>query len=90
MTVDEIKAVIEQTVPDSTAYVLDPMNDGQHLQAIVISPAFENMMLVKQHKMVMGPLKEAFASSVHALGLKTFTPETWNTVKGQYGLKEDS
>lgn len=85
MTLDEIKNIIESNIPDSQAIVLDPMNDGEHLQAIVISSAFEGMMLVKQHKMVMQPLKEAFASSVHALGLKTFTPDKWDQVKGQLG-----
>jgi len=86
MTLDEIKATIENAVPDSTAYVLDPMNDGQHLQAMVVSPAFEGMMLIKQHKMVMQPLKSAFAESVHALGLKTFTPEKWEEARTEFNL----
>lgn len=84
MITDDIKKVIEQAVPQATAYVLDPMNDGQHLQAIVISPAFEGRALVQQHQMVMRPLKDAFAQSVHALGLKTFTPEKWEKEKPNY------
>ena len=84
MTLEEIKKIIESSVPDSTVYVLDPMNDGEHLQAFVISATFENMILVKQHKMVMGPLKDAFKEYVHALGVKTFTPEKWESVKDQY------
>ena len=86
MTLDEIKKKIESSVPSSVAYVLDPMNDGEHLQAIVISPVFEGMMLIKQHQMVMKPLTEAFAQSVHALALKTFTPKKWNEVKSEYKL----
>ena len=86
MTLEEIKKTIEAAVPNSTAYILDPMNDGQHLQAIVVSSTFKGMMLVKQHQMVMKPLKEAFHSAVHAMGLKTFTPEKWNEVKNQYQL----
>lgn len=86
MTLDDIKQTIEAAVPDSTAYVLDPMNDGQHLQAFVISSTFNEMILVKQHQMVMKPLKEAFAQSVHALGLKTFTPEKWEKEKERYGF----
>ena len=85
MTLDEIKKIIEDNIPDAEAIVLDPMQDGEHLQAFVISSTFENMMLVKQHQMVMKPLKEAFASSVHALGLKTFTPAKWEQEKNQYG-----
>ena len=86
MTVDEIKKTIEAAIPHSTAYILDPMNDGQHLQAFVVSPAFAGMMLVKQHQMVMKPLKEALAGAVHALALKTFTPDKWNEAKGQFGM----
>ena len=86
MIVEYVKKIIQMHVPDSTVYVLDPMNDGQHLQAIVISPVFEGMMLVKQHQMIMKPLKEAFAESVHALALKTFTPKNWEAVKDQYSV----
>jgi len=86
MTLDEIKQIIEKAVPNSTAFVLDPMNDGQHLQAFVVSSTFEGVMLVKQHQMVMNPLKDAFASSVHALGLKTFTPEKWEVQKEKFGF----
>ena len=62
------------------------MNDGQHLQAYVISSTFEGMMLIKQHQLVMKPLKEAFASSVHALALKTFTPQKWELEKSNLGF----
>lgn len=86
MTLNDIKKTIEQSVPDSTVYVLDPMNDGQHLQAFVISPAFEGMMLIKQHQMIMQALTKAFATSVHALGLKTFTPQKWETEKTKFGF----
>jgi acid stress-induced BolA-like protein IbaG/YrbA len=86
MHVDEVKKTIEENVPGAIAHVLDPMNDGQHLQAFVISPAFEGLMLIKQHQMVMGPLTQAFATSVHALGLKTFTPERWELEKTKYGF----
>lgn len=86
MTPGKIKSTIEEAIPQSTAHIFDPMRDGQHLQAVVISPAFEGVTLVKQHQMVMNPLKEAMAGAVHALGLKTFTPQKWQDVKGQYGF----
>ena len=84
MTLEEIKKQIESSVPQATAYILDPMHDGLHLEAIVVSAAFSGLSLVKQHQMVMKPLKEAFTQSVHALGLKTFTPEKWAEVKEKY------
>ncbi len=86
MTPEDIQGIIERTIPQARAHVLDPMCDGRHLQAIVISPVFEGMPLIKQHQAVMKPLQAAFAGSVHALGVKTFTPEKWDAVRGQYGL----
>ena len=86
MITREIKKIIESSVEQATAHVLDPMNDGHHLQALVISPAFEGLPLIKQHQMVMRPLKEAFQEYVHALGLKTFTPEKWEKVRNQYNI----
>lgn len=86
MITQDVKKLIETSIPNSTAYILDPMNDGQHLQAFVVSPAFEGIMLIKQHQMVMKPLKEAMASAVHALALKTFTPKKWEQARIQYGL----
>jgi len=86
MTLQELKEKIEAIVPNSTVYILDPMRDGQHLQALVVSEAFAGLPLIKQHQMIMRPLRDAFAVSLHALGLKTFTPEKWNAVKEQYEI----
>ena len=85
MTPEQIKERIETAIPGSSAYVLDPMNDGAHLQAFVISPAFEGIPVFKQQQMVMAAIKDIF-DIVHALGLKTFTPAKWNEVKVQYGF----
>jgi len=85
MTTEEIKQRIETAIPGASAYVLDPMNDGNHLQAFVISPAFEGLPVFKQQQMVMSAIKDIF-QIVHALGLKTFTPAKWSEVKVQYGL----
>ena len=83
MTLQDIKQRIESGIPGSTAYVLDPMNDGQHLQALVIAQVFEGLPVFKQHRMVMDAVQDVF-QIVHALGLKTFTPTKWQEVKNQY------
>ena len=85
MTPEEIKQRIETAIPGSSAYVLDPMNDGAHLQAYVVSPAFEGIPVFKQQQLVMAAIKDIF-QIVHALGLKTFTPAKWSEVKFQYGF----
>jgi len=86
MITREVKKIIEDSIDGAIAHILDPMNDGQHLQALVISSAFDGIPLIKQHQMVMRPLKDAFEEYVHALGVKTFTPEKWELVKDQYSL----
>jgi acid stress-induced BolA-like protein IbaG/YrbA len=86
MTLNEIETLIEEAIPGCQAYVLDPMSDGQHLQAFVISSSFEGMPVFKQHQLVMHALKDLF-NTVHAMGLKTFTPTKWNEVKSQYGFE---
>lgn len=76
---EEIKQTIVEAIEDAEVHILDPMNDGIHLEAIVISKTFEGQTLVKQHQRVMQPLKNHFSTTLHALALKTFTPQQWRT-----------
>lgn len=75
--IKKIEVTILNAVPDAQVIVRDPMNDGAHLEATVISESFEGMSLVMQHRQVMQSLKDAFAGELHALALKTYTPEKW-------------
>ncbi len=82
---EKIKRAIESALDEATAYIFDPMQDGQHFESIVVSPAFEGMSLVNQHRTVMNALKmELDSNAVHALALKTFTPEEWAQQRDQY------
>ena len=82
--IDLIKKEIIKAIPCAEIHILDPRNDGIHLEAIVISKTFQNIPLFKQHQLVMNSLKDFFATSLHALGLKTFTPEKWELEKEKY------
>lgn len=77
---EEIISTIKKHIEDAEVQILDPRRDGVHLEAIVVSQAFENQSLVKQHRMVMEPLQELFATSLHALALKTYTPKAWEAL----------
>ena len=79
--IQEIKRIIEAAIPDAEVIVSDPNNDGEHFQAVVISASFEGLSLVKQHQMVMNSLKEEFKEKVHALALKTMTPDKFSSPK---------
>lgn len=78
--IDEIKQTIFAGISDAEVLIEDPLNDGIHLEAIVISSQFEAKTLIKQHRMVMDLLKNHFDSSLHALALKTYTPKQWESL----------
>ena len=52
-------------------------DDGQHFQAVVVSPLFAGKTRVQQHQQVYQVLGERMRSEIHALSLQTFTPEAW-------------
>lgn len=72
-----IKEILETTLPECTAAVVDDMNDGEHFSARVVSSAFQGKGLVQQHQLVYGALGDHMRSDIHALQLKTYTPDKW-------------
>ena len=51
--------------------------DGQHFQAIVVSEVFRGKSRVQQHQLVYRALGERMREEIHALSMRTFTPEDW-------------
>ncbi len=52
--------------------------EGNHAHLTVVSTAFEGLMPVKRQQLVYATLSEFIASGViHAVHMKTFTPEQW-------------
>jgi len=75
VTPDRITTAIKANLPDAEIQLA---GDGDHYEAIVVSAAFAGKSRVQQHQLVYGALKEDLLSgTLHALALKTFTPETW-------------
>ena len=76
---EDIATTIQRALPEAEVRI--ETQDGTHFAAIVVSPAFEGMPLVRQHQMVMKALKEEFDSErLHALQLKTLTPSKWQAL----------
>ena len=50
-------------------------DDGVHFEAIVISDDFDGQGTLQRHRMVYATLGSAMGHEIHALGLKTLTPE---------------
>jgi len=74
---DRIQQLIEANLPQSRAIVLDPANDGHHFQAQVVSPAFVGKTPIQQHRLVYAALGDHMREDIHALQLRTFTPDQW-------------
>ncbi len=73
----EIKRLVESAIPGAVAIIIDDANDGEHFQGEVMSPSFVGMNLVKQHQAVYAALGPRMGREIHALALKTYTPEAW-------------
>lgn len=77
-TAERIRELIEAKLPDCRAVVEDPHQDGHHFEARVTSSAFAGLNRVRQHQLVYEALGDHMRSDIHALALKTFTPDAWN------------
>ncbi|GAB2191301.1 BolA family protein [Sessilibacter sp. MAH2] len=72
---EEIKQKLEQGIDQAEAVV---EVSGSNVNAVIVSPAFAGLNPVKKQQLVYGVLDEYFKSgSIHALNMKTFTPDQW-------------
>ncbi|MDZ4212219.1 MAG: BolA/IbaG family iron-sulfur metabolism protein [Methylotenera sp.] len=53
-------------------------DDGTHFEAVIVSAAFIGKSMVQQHQLVYSALGDRMRSEIHALSMKTYTPEQWN------------
>ena len=77
MQAEQIKQLIEAGIPGCQALVTG--DDGAHFDATVISEAFAGQSMVKQHQMVYATLGNRMEAEIHALALRTLTPEQWQS-----------
>lgn len=83
----DLEKTIQEILPSQVLKVIDLTGTQDHWQVLIVSQAFEGKTRVEQHQMVMGPLQERFGSNeIHAMALKTFTPDKWEGVKARYGF----
>jgi len=62
--------------------VNDLTGTKDHWEALIVSEAFSGKSLIEQHQMVYAALGELMAGPVHALALKTYSPESWAKQEG--------
>jgi acid stress-induced BolA-like protein IbaG/YrbA len=78
ITPDQVSTMIKAGLPDASVQVQDLTGGGDHYQVVVVSSQFEGCSLVQQHQLVYKAVLEVMSSeAIHALALKTYTPEDW-------------
>lgn len=68
-----IEQMIRAGLPGATVSVSG--DDGVHFEAHVISSDFEGKGTLQRHRMVYATLGKLMGNEIHALGLRTETPE---------------
>jgi acid stress-induced BolA-like protein IbaG/YrbA len=71
-------ASLEQSIRAGLACThVEVRGDGAHFEAVIVSPAFAGLARVRQHQLVYGALGERMREEIHALSMKTYSPEEW-------------
>ncbi len=55
-------------------------DDGTHFEAVVVSPAFVDKNMVQQHQLVYAALGDRMRAEIHALSMRTYTPQAWQAL----------
>jgi acid stress-induced BolA-like protein IbaG/YrbA len=53
--------------------------DGRHFEAVIVSPEFAGKSMLQQQQSVYRALGVRMHDEIHALSMKTFTPEQWSS-----------
>lgn len=73
MDTTTIRQLIETGLPGARVEVRG--DDGVHFEATVVSEAFRGKLPLARHRLVYATLGDLMGGAIHALALKTLTPE---------------
>lgn len=74
---EELQKTLVHAFPNSEVVVEDTTGTMDHFQVLIISPSFEGKSMVEQHQLVYKALGDLMKEAIHALALKTYTPQQW-------------
>ena len=75
VTPDSIRATLDSGL---ACEHLEVRGDGQHFEAVIVSPEFEGLSRIKRHQRVYGVLGDRMREEIHALSMTTLTPAEWS------------
>jgi len=79
LTADQVRQFIRQGLPCD--HVAVQGSDGQHFEAVVVSAEFAGRNRVQQHQLVYKALGDRMRAEIHALSVRTYTPDAWASSK---------
>jgi len=79
MQASELQSLIKAALPDAEVIV---RGEGDHFEAVVVSRQFAGRTMVQQHRLVYAALGDRMGGEIHALALRTLTPEAWQGSAG--------
>jgi len=59
---------------------LSVAGDGTHFEAVIVSEAFAGKNRVQRHQLVYQTLGDRMREEIHALSMKTYTPQEWESL----------
>ena len=69
---------IEESIRGGLACThVEVRGDGAHFEAVIVSAEFAGLSRVRQHQLVYSALGERMRDEIHALSMKTYSPEEW-------------
>jgi stress-induced morphogen len=74
-TAEDLKQRIEDALPGAQAEVEDLTGGGDHFRAEIVSDRFGGLSRIEQHRMVYDVFGDEVGGPIHALSIKTSTPE---------------
>jgi acid stress-induced BolA-like protein IbaG/YrbA len=75
----DVKRYIEQGMD---CELVEVQGDGRHFEALVVSAAFAGRNRVARHQLVYAALGDRMREEVHALSIRTATPEEYREMGG--------
>ena len=71
LKIEEIKSLIEKSIPDAEIIIKDLVGDENHYSATIKSKVFIGKSKIEQHKLIYKALKGKMGNELHALALNT-------------------
>ena len=74
MNAQQIEQMIAAGLPCEHVHI---EGDGRHWFGTIVSARFEGLRLIQRHQMVYAVLGDRMREEIHALSMKTLTPEEY-------------